>query len=274
MAAGGVTLVVILVVVTGYGVLARPSASLDPAPAEVIDDFPAYTDGGRLADMRIAHPLSAEIMLTATHTGLGISLVQRCDVAGNDHVVIRWWLEDRFSEPLNCGGVLSVTSTLLDNDGLARLGVRPGRQLHARVRVDATDGDGRPVDLSHGGFAAALYERMSFDDYVFPPRPPTLAPLPDELDGPSVTSVASDPADPNAPRTAVVGWGGLFTVRMTSQTPGQISVVLNGKTLCTAVFWDYDRVGFGCPQREGGPGTIRFEPREMTGAWRATISPH
>jgi len=280
--AGGATLVVILVAVTGYGaVAAHRSTTLRPEPPGFsVDDFPRYATGARLVDARAVSPVGTEIVLSGVVGALGVVVANRCDMPGTAVLIVHWSFEGREAFSMPCTESVWTSPATSGND-LAWLGVPLDRPIRVTARIDATDGVRRPVDLSRGAFAAALMERIPFEEYQLPPRPPVLAPLSSRVDTtkgpPGKVLVESDPADPNATRTGVLAEPGEFLITMAAQTPGSIRIDHDGATVCTAEWWDYEANLRGCSSSKGWPTarplTVTFVPEHMTGPWRAAIVP-
>jgi hypothetical protein len=130
-----------------------------------------------------------------------------------------------------------------------------------------------PVPLPVGTISVAFGESVSFDKYVFPPRPGELKPLPP----PSCLEVRSDPADPLKPRQIPIPWHDVIRLYGYQQTPGHLNITLNGKKQTTFDSWDYELdehtelVLTADVSSWTSPVTLTVTPEKVTGGWVVTI---
>jgi hypothetical protein len=280
---GATTLIVIVAVITGAGMV-NVRATPDPywgTAEDSVNGFARYAAGSLLIDTASATPPDGEVVFTARAGDLGFTFAQRCEVREPDQVLVTWAVDGQTVGGFSCGPA-NVTYYALIGIAWTSLGVRSGQTVRVTARLRERTVAGRPTDLSRGTLAVGLMLRMPVDQYPFPSPPPTLRPLvasglPDPKYEYALRLVESDPADPNAPRTAVVEEPGAIDIRLAAQTPGYIDVLLNGETVCTAEWWDYAAGVYGCPysdsMTDARPVIVTLVPRLMRGAWQATIRP-
>ncbi|GIH07340.1 hypothetical protein Rhe02_54070 [Rhizocola hellebori] len=131
-----------------------------------------------------------------------------------------------------------------------------------------------------GALEVDVYQRLSFEEAVLPTRPANLKPLQDTN---QCLGVRSNPGDPLQPATVSLIWDDTIFYLAESQTPGELELAVNGHSLMTLGFWDYDltpyigswdttqpgpgRDGLTPPQR-GQTVTLSVTPRHVTGAWQ------
>lgn len=246
------------------------AASPDAVPVRLIEGFPEYAGGARVVAASTAQAPARSTSVTFTPTTLDLVLFTRCTERGKHAIVV--------------GGV-----RLFETEGGCGIyGTGPGslgKEHGATI--------GRPLTITltftaapTAGFGFAVGERVDASAYRFPPRPAVLKPLrTQEVAGPTLTGqggvVRADPADFNRPMSVTFPWNGLRSTSMVAQTPGELSLRLNGKELSRGEWWDYqqgeiadrgvdgkeltlDR-GFGL--KTGQRVTLEVTPRRMTGDW-------
>ena len=135
----------------------------------------------------------------------------------------------------------------------------------------------------------AVGEKVPLDRYVFPPRPPVLTPLAvDDLNwtDPSLgvrtpALLRADPANPNRPVRATFTWGHGMHVVERAQTPGTLTISVEGVTLGRGDWWDYeqgtvdggreDTWTSGRLPKPGARVTVTVTPERMTGDWVVAV---
>jgi hypothetical protein len=96
--------------------------------------------------------------------------------------------------------------------------------------------------------------------------------------------VLADPADPDAVRTLSVTRGSSKSLLARSQTPGALSVRVDGVEVLTGEWWDYQQAEtrsepsatwkelFGLEPARGERVTVTVTPQRMTGDWSLLVS--
>ena len=248
-----------------------PVAALpDAAPVRTIEGFPEYASGARVVAASAAQTPARSTSVTFTPTTLDLVLFTRCTERGKHAIVIGG--VSLFQTEGGCGTY---------GTGSGALGKKHGATI------------GRPLTITlsfttatSAEFGLAVGERVDASAYRFPPRPTVLNPLRTEkAAGPILTSrggvVRADPADPNRPMSVTFPWNGLRSTSMVAQTPGELSLRLNGKELSRGEWWDYQQgeitdggvdgedltLDRGLGLRTGQQVTLEVSPRRMTGDW-------
>jgi hypothetical protein len=268
---------VVLVLAGGIGTLAvnRPARPV-PAPAAtaaVVGGFPAYAQGARV--IAASAPLAAgatSVRLTFTPATTDLVFFDRCPDGGAAYSIA---VNGRTMMSGNgCGGSFAID-----------LSDPAGGLLVGRPNTVVATFKGAPVR----GFAVAVGEKVPIDQYVFPARPATLAPLAvDDLNfndpglgGKTLALLRGDPADPNRPAWATVTWGRHLHLVSRSQTPGRLTITIGELTLSQAQWWDYEQVTVdggredtwtqGTLPKPGARVTITVTPERMTGDWAVSL---
>ncbi|HEU4424235.1 MAG TPA: hypothetical protein VFR67_17030 [Pilimelia sp.] len=271
---------VVAAVVIGYGALPRTSALPDPAATpspSTVNGFSEYASGAKVV-ATASGSLHDTIRLTAVAGERGFAFTHRCSLT-DEHLMVRWRIAGRNdSSGASCstdsGGSYRPEPTFW-----TRAGIRPGDTVTFVAWVEWDGQKPRSTPLPDGAFSFAVMRRLAFEEYPLPPRPAVLQPLSEAPANISPTGaigvVESDPADPNATRTVTVAVPPGASLDIGAQTPGTMRVLVDGKLLTTAEWWDYslginaNLLRYG--QKGTRPVTLTFQPEHMTGAWRAVI---
>ena len=264
---GATTLIVIVAIITGYGLTGRGPATELPAADIMVNGFPRYAVGALLVETHTVTLIDGEIGMTAKATDLGFAFTQRCVVSGAAEPMVLWSVGRREVGGFSCGPE-GGTYYMVSGAVWSALGIPAGETVQVTAKLLGATVDGDPVDLREGTFAAALMRRVPFEQYPLPRRPDTLAPLTtgdDDLDRTELVSHQNDPVS--------LYWTGPLDLTLVAQTPGSIEVARNGTTVCTAEWWDYSGDVQRCRSDDGGPATISFSPTHLTGEWRAAFGP-
>jgi hypothetical protein len=93
--------------------------------------------------------------------------------------------------------------------------------------------------------------------------------------------VRPDPADPNRRVQLTTKWGASARLRLRAQTPGAMTVTVNGVEVARGQWWDYGQMLVDSgpdldwpPGRKPAPGatvTVTVTPQRMTGDWAAAL---
>jgi hypothetical protein len=265
---GATTLIVIVAIITGYGLIGRgPAAQLPAATDVLVNGFPQYAVGALLVETHTVALVDGEIGMTTTATDLGFAFTQRCVVSGVDDPMVLWSVGLREVGGFSCdreGG----TYYMVSGAAWSALGIPAGDTVRITAKLLGTTVGGDPIDLRKGTFAAALMRRVPFEEYPLPRRPDILAPLTAGYDDQDRTELVSQQNDPVS-----LSWTGPLDLTLVAQTPGSIEVARNGTAVCTAEWWDYAGGVQRCRSDDSGPATISFSPTHMTGEWRAAFGP-
>jgi hypothetical protein len=280
IATGGATLIVIVAVMTGYGLigLAAPGPSTGPEGAVNgwTNGFPRYAVGAVLVESRSVRLPGAQIDMSTTASAFGLAFAQRCDLIGTAEPVVVWSVDQQAVGAFECGADSYHTLT---GSSWSDLGIQDGQTIRVTARLLGMNVGNDGADLSGGTFAAAVMRRVSFEQYPLPPRPSALVSL-DTVDlpepGPGVTVLDSEPDDPSAIRTTTVEQSAGLAVRLVAQTPGSVQVLFDGVLACTVEWWDYDAGVQDCTYPSSWPAgaaalAITLIPLRMKGAWRAAV---
>jgi hypothetical protein len=291
MAAAGTAAVAVLA--TG----AAASVSLPDLPATqsgltsgtgVIDGFPEYANGARVAVAGWNHLPARKIHLKLVPTTNKLVVFSRCNAAYSVVLTAEILINDR---PLVSGHCNSYTRP--DLRELADMGVRPGAPMSITMTILGTQlqaGDKEPVSATvpdQGDFGLAVGQRVPFDEYPLPPRPKTLAPLDPRMsfvEDKDTIVLKADPADPARPVARAVVWTNAGPIQAFSQTPGFLHVLVDGVEVGTHESWSYELShtgGIGEPhdgRLTGAPlppagrlVTVRVVPEHVTGDWAVVL---
>jgi hypothetical protein len=175
---------------------------------------------------------------------------------------------------------------------LQRLGAETGRPVTITVAIESRNpvynlGD-PPVKFGKsyvtqppgGRIAAAVGEAVPFDRYELPAPPGVLAPLAPTVDGgPTSFGFHAD-----GPHQYTTRWMENLRFYARSQTPGQLTIRVNGIAVQTLTWWDYDQAQQtvdltsdsevpGIADLYGKDVTIAVQPEHMTGDWWVYVGP-
>ncbi|HEY8451155.1 MAG: hypothetical protein FWJ87_16345 [Micromonosporaceae bacterium] len=296
-------------VLTGSGDPVSPAA-------RTIEGFPHYAEGARVVAAAAAPLSERTVSVTFTPTTTELVGFARCDLRhGADpppvvaevriNGVLVWGVQEVGDTGGFCGGPRNVESFRWDAyPGFAEAGLRVGEP----ATVTMTIADGRGVDeaapagpddavvpadapaLSGGRFAVAIGERVPFEAYPFPPRPDELVPLRISPAGDPALELRADPSDPDRPVEARFRWPATaaYTVQVAMQTPGSLTVLVDGVEVGRVEKWDYEPRcaeppglslrweelrDAGLTARPGDPVTVTVQPRHVTGDWYLRLNP-
>jgi hypothetical protein len=281
---GATTLIVIVAVMTGYGLIGLapsgtgPSAADNGAVNDRINGFARYAVGAVLVDTQSVTLPGAEIGMSTTASAFGLAFAQRCELTGPADPLVLWSVEQHAVGAFACDAGGDTYHTLTGSRW-SDLGIRDGQTVRVTARLLTMGAGGDVVTVAGGTFAAALLRRVSFEQYPMPSRPGTLVPL-DTVGlteaGSGGTQIYSDPKDPSATRQTFVEQPAGLVIRLTAQTPGSIRVHFDGILVCTVEWWDYDADVQDCQYPSTwSTGTIGLRisliPQRMKGAWRAWV---
>ncbi|HKD96900.1 MAG TPA: hypothetical protein VKB69_04785 [Micromonosporaceae bacterium] len=290
--------------VTGVAYLPRGTTGrvASPSPIGPVAGFPEWANGGHLlAADEVRLRKGATISLTVTPERLALGYEMRCSSDATVALVQVFWTVNGHQLPGgSCAG--NNGSVIPNEDVWARYGLRPGhRATFTATVIGAIAGPtvfadpGQQVPMPKGTLAAAVRQRVPFDEYQFPPRPDPLPTLDTAVVGGghrNVHLITSDPGDPDQPRSVRVTWPAVgqdvewLTYQANSQTPGFLHLFVDGKPLGTAEFWTYYDVDSGTYRgslsaagierlgvdfRPGDTFTFTVAPEHMTGAWEVGL---
>ncbi|RZU51131.1 hypothetical protein EV385_2930 [Krasilnikovia cinnamomea] len=284
------TAVAVLAVGAVTQAVARPApdhpAPAATAPVPMVNGFREYADGARvIASSAPLAPGAKTLRVTFTPTSADLVFFTRCaHEAGKVHQIS---LNGKaVSSGTGCGGTVSSDAEMLRSS----YGVRVGMPN----TVTVTFPDGPPAD-----FAVAVGEKVGPGRYVFPTRPSQLQPLDTEsgnmklgydsgVSYQTTMVVRADPADPNRPVDLPFAWGKGAHLTLLSQTPGALTVTVDGVAIAHGEWWDYQQMLIDggtdktwSPPRnrqatwekpEQGSGVVlTVKPERMTGDWAVAI---
>jgi hypothetical protein len=294
------TLAAAAVLAAGGGVaLQLTGGSATQAPGDPLAGFPEYVDGARVI-AAAEGSIDEQLSLTFTPGTVDLVLLTRCesDQVGEEPVVLEADLTSNVGPATTTldwlcvvgepGAVAPDSVLLQDGDGWGGFwdGLAVGEPTTLDVEVVGARemaGDWLP-DLPDGTLAVGIAERVTWEEYEFPQRPGVLAPLP-EARGGSV-EVRADTADPNRRMETTMVWRDEYgcgaevahPFSLISQTPGSLTVFVDGVEVGERVWWDYEQAEFGfvsdalCGEvTDGEVVTVAVEPEHMTGDWRVRI---
>lgn len=256
----------------------------DPAATPsvaMINGFPQYADGARL--IVTSPPVAStatSLRLSFTPTTTGVVFFVRCSDSDKKYEMS---LDGRPIISGGCSGSYTPDPVTM-RQRIGKLNI-----------VTVTFPDGPPAN-----FGVAVGEKIDPAQYVYPARPAKLQPL--DLGPGNMQSgfsgnaeyqttkvVRADPADPNRPMKLTFAWGKGVHLMLRSQTPGALTVSINGAAIAHGEWWDYnqkmvdqgsdqdwsstqeeDRNGWVRP-RQGSSTTITVKPERMTGDWAVAI---
>jgi hypothetical protein len=258
-----------------------PTATPLPTPTiRMIAGFPEYADGARVIAAREAPRSVSTVSVTFTPTTLNLVFFERCLADNFSH---RYSINGHVFADGDGSGCSTYRST--PDDLRTTYGVKVGQPATVTFTTDGVPTE--PIGLAVG-------EEVEPARYPFPPRPATLQPLEHESDYPadvsaehgsaeSQRSIYADPTDPNRPQTMSLIWGDTMDIELRSQTPGELTVQVNGVEVGSGTWWDYQqglsgvtpstewKGSFGLVLKKGGPVTITVTPKRMTGDWSVRL---
>jgi RNA polymerase sigma-70 factor (sigma-E family) len=160
-------------------------------------------------------------------------------------------------------------------DQLRDYGVEVGRPATITIVVDPEQGGTIP---EHGSIAVGIGEAVPFEAYPLPARPEPLAPLDRLLNGSESDAVTL--VEAAGPHEVSLRWDHELEFYARAQTPGALTIKVNGETLQVMTWWDYNQGGWGATLSRESAGmakyygktvTISIEPEHMTGDWYVAI---
>lgn len=279
-------------VLAGRGTHRAPQPAASPTRYRLIDGFPEYAGGARVVGTADA-ALAAGQVLTVIVPGnsLGFTFTERCEVGSPDvTVMISWRVNGHPVSSGTCNGSVRPGGSMRDDFGagdgqtavLTVTVLSAQRWLHGDPQQPEVTTTSSPVPVPEGTIAIAVGARIPWAQYPLPSQPATLHPLdatdlPGNIlpaDDPTAQVIDSDPADPLAPRTVTLAPGLGTELDMVAQTPGFLTVLVDGVELTTGEWWDYQipLSSATLPDTvQSGPHTLTFVPAHLTGGWRVVI---
>jgi len=273
----------------------RSTAAGEAPPSPVgrtIEGFPEYAHGSRVVQAERAALPQRTVTVAIAAPAYPVAVFERCELTSADATALL--VETRVNGNLlgrgRCGEAHEVSAADATRYGAM---LRESSQIRVTLTVIGAwaDRDGRrqPVPVPTAGFiAVAVGQPMLVEDYPFPPRPPSLAPLPslgdDAVAG--LIRLRAVPGAPNEPVTVRLSWRLVREIRMVAQTPGSLYLHFSGATVASAHWWDYDQRVYRTPGDASdlwphrhalplSPGegvTVTIVPARMTGAWEVVLA--
>jgi hypothetical protein len=293
--------VVVLATLAGYGLTVQRDSAQTPATRptlRTIETFAEYSNGLKVLVAAQGSMRGGEVSLLWTPRDRNSQILVRCDHP--DGVQVQVILVVTINGVNSGRAGCDTTAQTLTDQGWPDRGIELGKPVTVAVRVERAiggeaDQPAKPVDIPDGVMAIAVSEAVPFDDYVFPDRPAELKKLMDRASGPATpqVTIASLP-DPNATVTATIKWSALVAFSLQTQTPGKMTIELNGVQVIERTFWDYLAMGhitsLGSSAESANPGsspvnipmpqfapdqlvTVTIRPERMTGAWQVEAFP-
>lgn len=260
------------------GTPTAPSPTAAPTGRSV-EGFAEYANGAKVIAAAAAGARDRSVSVTFVPTSLDLGVFTRCAGDGDYTVTING---RRYTSGSGCGLAYVKTAQPLEK----AYGVTVGRP--ATATFSATDG---PVD----SLAIAIGQSVDPAVYPYPPRPATLIPL--EHPGESRRMAYLTPEDYyagewglaaeygnwNKPQSAQFTWGEPVQVNVQAQTPGALTVRVNGIEVVSQQWWDYQqgrgtsinsahwKESLGLNLRKGQVVHLTVTPARMTGDWYVHI---
>jgi hypothetical protein len=164
---------------------------------------------------------------------------------------------------------------------LRSAGVEVGRPASVQMVIEAEPAGSGPVP-QHGRMAVAIGDKVPFEQYPVPEPPARLDPLERQFNRPATEVVAMIEAAGSHETT--LRWTTDLELYARAQTPGTLTVKVNGIALSTMSWWDYQQGAWGASLLHdstdgrlaalyGKTVTISIEPEHMTGDWYVAINP-
>lgn len=249
--------------------IARSPRQSAVEPAQ-IKPFPEYAQGTRLIASAVLTPGARSVQLTFKPGSTSLVFFVRCAEPS---------ATEEFALAINGHQVMSGSGCGASFiSSLPQLGVVAGRPSALVVTFP-----GR----APAGFAVGVGQRVPSGQYVYPSRPATLTPL--DTGGDLAISdeggteyrtaflLRPDPADPDKPVSRTFTWGKGGHLALISQTPGTLTVTINGTKVASGEWWDYTQGlvdassssswPFPGQRAKGTTVTITVTPHRMTGDW-------
>lgn len=270
VAAAAATIIAVAALGLGTMVVApdhQRGTSTAPGPVRTINGFPEYDSGHRVIATQTALPPAKSVTLTFTPpTVSGLSFLTRCE---GDHPHALTLNGRPVSQGEQCSGFVTLP--------------KPDKDLHLAVGKPATLILTFTATVPTAEFGLAVGVPVDPAAYPYPPRPAALQPLEVPADNPKATDptvraivLRPDPADPRAPVTRSFTWKGADTT-VHANTPGAVTVTIDGTTVDTCRFWDYSMAACAIGDaraasiRKGDTVTMTAIPDSMTGDWAVVI---
>jgi hypothetical protein len=283
-----------------------PAHGPSPSAAQTTTNFPEYAQGGRVVATKTASLRDGPLTVTIVPDRLDFTYTNACPEVGP---TVEIWLEltvnGHDEGGMTCGATAGEAYGSDDSSYWTTVGMDVGKPAvftftprAYKVTVAGSDdqSDPTPIALPDSTFSVAVLQKVPFDQYPFPPRPAKLSLLNVAaygLGSSNIRRVDSDPAHPLAPKMLTFTFpdcgkgtpSNCVDVASTSQTPGYLSISIDGIVLDQAEFWDYTGAGSsfsigpttaGLHLHAGDQVTITVTPQYVTGAWQfglAVISP-
>lgn len=257
----------------------RTPAALPPVgtspTGRSVEGFAEYANGAKVIAAAAAGTRDRSVSVRFVPTSLDLGIFTRCAGDGDYTITING---KEVSSGSGCG-LAYVTFQKAS-------GVTVGEP--ATATFSAKDG---LID----SLAIAIGQSVDPAVYPYPPRPATLIPL--EHPGESrrlayVTAedyyagewgLAAEQDDWNKPQSADFTWGEPLQVTMQAQTPGALTVKVNGIEVMSQQWWDYQQVratgagsaywrdSFGLNLKKGQKVHLTVTPARMAGDWYVHI---
>lgn len=239
-----------------------PVAGPHTTSNRMIAGFPEFAAGAQVIAAKSA--TADSVSVTFVPTSLDLVFFERCSPTQHDeHSLAINGVQFAVGE--GCGGSFSAGAALLTK----QFGVKLGTPATLTMTVKGH----RP----HGEIGAAVGVAMDPSAYPYPPRPSTLAPL-DLPSGSDWRIIRSDPADPEQVVQTTLAWPGTTLVSLRTNSPGAMTVKIDGVLVLSAESWDYNVGDHGGPDvaelerlglhlTTGKQVTITVTPERMTGDW-------
>jgi hypothetical protein len=253
---------------------ATPSATV-PSPTGVyIEGFAEYANGAKVIAAASVPTPTRTVSVVFVPTSLDLGFFTRCEGNGDYVVAVNG---KQFSSGTGCGSAYLSTTGPLGK----QYGVTVGEPSTATFSVTADS----------GSLALAVGQNVAPADYRFPPRPQTLRPIehPDEERRMAYLTqedmyagdwgMAPDSRLWNKAQSAYFPWGEPIRVKVQAQTPGAMTVKVNGVEVLSHEWWDYEqgrgisidstdwKESYGLDLKKGDPITLTVTPTRMTGDW-------
>ncbi len=240
-----------------------------------VEGFAEYADGAKVVAAASGATQDRSVSVTFVPTSLDLGVFTRCEGNGDYTVTING---KEFSRGSGCGLAYVRYIHPLEK----AYGVTVGKP--ATATFSAKDG-------LMDSLAIAIGQSVDPADYPYPPRPATLTPLthPDESRRMAYTTaednyggewgLAAEHDNWNKPQSAQFTWGEPLRVRVRAQTPGALTVKVNGIEVVSQQWWDYQQgdgtsidsaqwgESFGLNPRKGQTVHLTVTPTRMTGDW-------
>jgi RNA polymerase sigma-70 factor (sigma-E family) len=272
---------VVVALILGYAVAAHVRDRALPPPTN--GGFSEYIRGYRVAasgEATFADATGSTFEWTPTTLDVGIFYKCSHDAPGVT-VWVRATINGTRFGGVSCDGgaefrELGATATPT-YEALLEAGVVIGRPAIVSMTVEPYAGQIMP---ENGRVAVAIGDKVPFDEYPLPTRPATLKPLARELNSAASQDVTLIEA--GGRHQIGLRWDHDLEFYARAQTPGALTVKINGTPLQTMTWWDYDQGSWDATltgessefaRWYGETVVITIEPEHMTGDWYVAISP-